>query len=107
MAKDRRSMTIDEIMGMNKVDARASLPPGFPPPPPPIGDFKGKSEDEYKEYMRQKLQREQWENSLTLYRMREREGNSFLNILLLFCFLENENFIIIWWLTYSNLRDLR
>jgi len=60
---------------MNKPDKRGSIPPGFPPPPPEVGDFKGKSEQEYKEYMKVKLLREQWENSLTLYRMREREGD--------------------------------
>jgi len=68
-------MTIEEILKMNNVDKNASLPPGFPPAPPEMGDFKGKNEQEYKEYMRLKLQREQWENSLTLYKMREREGD--------------------------------
>jgi len=68
-------MTIEEILKMSNVDKSASLPPGFPAAPPEMGDFKGKNEQEYKEYMRLKLQREQWENSLTLYRMREREGD--------------------------------
>jgi len=66
-------------------------PEGFPPPPVvnqelakfaslSIGDPKAtitkKNREQYKEYMRQKLLYEQWENGLILYKKRLADGNS-------------------------------
>jgi len=59
---------------MNQVNKRATLPVGFPPPPD-LGDFNAKTEEEYKAYMKRKLLREQWDNSLVLYRMKEKAGD--------------------------------
>jgi len=44
-----------------------NLPPGFDPAPPKPAARKGMSEDEYKEYMRNKLAYESWENKLLLF----------------------------------------
>jgi len=60
---------------MNQGSKRATLPVGFPPPPD-LGDFNAKTEEEYKAYMKRKLLREQWDNSLVLYRMKEKAGDT-------------------------------
>ena len=52
-----------------------TIPDNFPTrPPEPVFDGNG-GEDEYKEYMRKKVVYDQWENSLTLYNMRLKDGN--------------------------------
>jgi len=73
MAK-KKGQSIDEILNMNKVSHRATIPQGFPPPPT-LPNYDAKTEDEYKMYMKQKLLREQWDNSLILYRMKEKSGD--------------------------------
>jgi len=52
------------------------LPPGFPPAPRKQDKFEGGNKEAYKEFMKQRLQYEQWENGLVLYRLRLKEGNT-------------------------------
>jgi len=59
---------------MNKVNTQ-DVPHGFPAAPDKLTTFPGGDENAYKEWMRQRMKYEQWENSLTLYKMRERDGN--------------------------------
>jgi hypothetical protein len=52
-----------------------NIPPGFPPPPPKVPDkFQGDVQ-EYKQWMRKRLQYETWVSGLTAYSLREKEGN--------------------------------
>lgn len=68
----------------------SDLPEGFPPPPvvnlelakvaglalgDPQATITRKNREQYKDYMRQKLLYEQWENGLILYKKRLEEGN--------------------------------
>jgi len=69
------SMDLDAILNMNKVKTDAPLPAGFPPAPEKMDKFPGGDEDAYKAWMRKRMKFEQWENALTLYRMREKDGN--------------------------------
>eukprot|EP01125_Pyxidicula_operculata_P000318 TRINITY_DN10373_c0_g1_i1.p2 TRINITY_DN10373_c0_g1~~TRINITY_DN10373_c0_g1_i1.p2 ORF type:complete len:114 (+),score=45.19 TRINITY_DN10373_c0_g1_i1:41-382(+) len=71
----KADMDLDAILNMNKVDVN-NLPDGFPPAPKKTDKFEGGGEDEYKEWMRQRMKYEKWENSLTLYKMREKDGNT-------------------------------
>eukprot|EP01125_Pyxidicula_operculata_P015106 TRINITY_DN5101_c0_g1_i1.p1 TRINITY_DN5101_c0_g1~~TRINITY_DN5101_c0_g1_i1.p1 ORF type:complete len:1147 (-),score=330.31 TRINITY_DN5101_c0_g1_i1:861-4301(-) len=55
------------------------VPDGFPPAPPVLGEFNGNIQQDkegYKEYMKRKMLRESWENTLTLYRKKEAEGDA-------------------------------
>jgi len=63
---------------MSGVDTSlSSLPPGFPPPPIKVDNFPGPVEDTqaYREWMKQYLLYERWENGLILYKMKESKGD--------------------------------
>jgi len=54
---------------------RNTLPDEFPLSPPDPGAFTGKSDVEYKEYMLKRHALLEWEDNLTLYRIKEAQGN--------------------------------
>jgi hypothetical protein len=61
-------------MNMNKVTTEEPLPPEFPPAPV-VGEFLAKTEEEYKEYMKKKMRKEQWDNAAVLYRMKRKAND--------------------------------
>eukprot|EP01124_Arcella_intermedia_P000182 TRINITY_DN10092_c0_g1_i1.p1 TRINITY_DN10092_c0_g1~~TRINITY_DN10092_c0_g1_i1.p1 ORF type:complete len:113 (-),score=29.07 TRINITY_DN10092_c0_g1_i1:109-447(-) len=71
----KKEMDLDAILNMNKVNTQ-TIPEGFPPAPEKLTQFPGGDETAYKDWMRRRMKYEQWENSLTLYRMREKDGNT-------------------------------
>lgn len=74
---------IQRILKMNNAaDITKSLPFNFPPPPMYPGDFKGKTKEEYKEYMQKRQLAEEWENALLAYKLRHRQGYPFLGPLI-------------------------
>jgi len=74
-APKKKELDLDAIMNMNKVNTN-QVPIGFPPSPEKLTTFPGGDENAYKDWMRRRMKYEQWENSLTLYKMREKDGNT-------------------------------
>jgi len=64
--QDHRFALIAAQITLETID-RGNLPPGFPPEPPKPFFREGGSEEEYKDYMRQRLKYEEWENNLLLW----------------------------------------
>jgi len=57
------------------VPQASGLPGGFPPAPTNPGDkFPGRDKDAYKEWMKQRLPYQTWENELHLYKRRQQSG---------------------------------
>jgi hypothetical protein len=72
------SLTVDQILNMNKAtttsNTQSPLPSNFPPEPI-VGEFNAKSEEEYKAHMKRKYLKEQWDNAVVLYRMKEKAND--------------------------------
>jgi hypothetical protein len=62
-------------MNMNKAPTNAGPPDCFPPAPQKPALRQGHSEAEYKEFMREKMRFESYENACTLYRIKEKNGD--------------------------------
>jgi hypothetical protein len=61
---------------MNERSLISSLPEGFPKPPPPITErYEGSDKEGYKLHMKKKMLRDNWENSLALYKQKELDGD--------------------------------
>lgn len=67
-------LDLDAIMNMNK-PVNAGPPDCFPPAPAKPVLQPGHSEAEYKQYMRDKMKCESYENACTLYRIKEKNGD--------------------------------
>jgi hypothetical protein len=65
-------------MAQRERELVASLPEGFPKPPPAVSaTYEGSDKEGYKAHMKKKLVRDKWENDLDLYRQKELEGDRF------------------------------
>lgn len=73
-ATTRPPLDLDAIMNMNK-PANVGPPDCFPPAPAKPTLNPGHSEAEYKQYMRDKMKCESYENACTLYRIKEKNGD--------------------------------
>eukprot|EP01124_Arcella_intermedia_P003337 TRINITY_DN11826_c0_g1_i1.p1 TRINITY_DN11826_c0_g1~~TRINITY_DN11826_c0_g1_i1.p1 ORF type:complete len:996 (+),score=289.38 TRINITY_DN11826_c0_g1_i1:58-2988(+) len=77
MIIDRLKLDLEAFEPTQRVIDTDNLPPGFPPPPPKLGElFKCTNEQEYKEYMMSKYLRDNWEDCLILYRKKQEANDT-------------------------------